>query len=228
MKNIGKVMMTLAVVAMLVVATCACFVGCGQEETTTRLEAEYAKITDGRVDSKEDCVSNKFFVVGETEGGFGFEYTKPVVVQFDFNSTEECEAEIVICVMSANTFGNEFELTDVGGSENEYQPTVDCVVSGCDRFCLTSGSSVLLKTIDSTDDGDLVQVLRDINKRYYYTRAHSNLINGLTHESTVDNVTPWWKGVVIAIDVIVGLLLVGSAACFVIFGYIRPRNKTIT
>ena len=112
MKNIGKVMMTLAVVAMLVVATCACFVGCGQEETTTRLEAEYAKITDGRVDSKEDCVSNKFFVVGETEGGFGFEYTKPVVVQFDFNSTEECEAEIVICVMSANTFGNEFELSD--------------------------------------------------------------------------------------------------------------------
>lgn len=119
-------------------------------------------------------------------------------------------------------------ITDAGGSENEYQPTVDCVVSGCDRFCLTSRSSVLLKTIDSTDDGDLVQVLRDINKRYYYTRAHSNLINGLTHESTVDNVTPWWKGVVIAIDVIVGLLLVGSAACFVIFGYIRPRNKTIT
>lgn len=107
-------------------------------------------------------------------------------------------------------------ITDAGGAENDYQPTVDCILAGTDMFCLTSRSSVYLKTMQNNDDGDLLEALRDLNKRYYYIRSRSNLINGLTHESKVSDVMPWWKIVLFTIDGVIAAGLVATLTIYII------------
>lgn len=119
-------------------------------------------------------------------------------------------------------------ITDAGGAENAYQPTADCLMAGTDMFCLTSRSSFLLNLLKSTDDGDLVEVLREINHRYYYTRSHSNLVNGLSKDTVVGNITPWWKPVMFVVDGLLGALLLASVGLFVWMGYFyKKKEKTV-
>ena len=68
------------------------------------------------------------------------------------------------------------------------------------------------RQILDNDDGYLLGKLRETNKQFYYAFAHSNLVNGLTHESEVVNVLPWWQGLIIAVIV---LLSVATAGCVV-------------
>ncbi len=114
-------------------------------------------------------------------------------------------------------------ITDAGGQENEYQPTVECVLAGVDAFCLTSRSSVLINAIKKNDDGDLLEALRQINKRFYYTRAHSNLINGLSKETVIVDKTPWWIPTMYVIDGTIGLVLIWSVVMFYMTAYKKKK-----
>lgn len=108
-------------------------------------------------------------------------------------------------------------ITDAGGPENDYQPTADCLMAGVDTFCLTSRSSFLVDMINSTDDGDMLEVLREINKRYYYTRSHSNMLNRLSKDVVIEaDIVPWWKTAIYAIDAVVGVVTVAAAAVFIL------------
>lgn len=101
------------IIALILVSIMAlsAMTGCAAEPKTTRMEAEYAKITDGRLDMKEGgVVSNDYFVV--PNGGFKFEDLLPINVTFDFKADKAADATIRVAVMSANTFGNEFDLSD--------------------------------------------------------------------------------------------------------------------
>lgn len=108
MKQYAKI---LTLVLAMVLAFSA-MVGCGGgAPSKTRLEAEYAKITDGRLDMKEGgVISNNFFVI--PTGGFSFDVLDPVNVVFSFEADKAADATITVCVASANTFGNEFDLSD--------------------------------------------------------------------------------------------------------------------
>lgn len=52
--------------------------------------------------------------------------------------------------------------------------------------------------------------LRDAVKRYHYMLSHTNLINGLSMNATVESIMPWWQIALYAIDVVFALLMVGS------------------
>ena len=83
-----------------------------------------------------------------------------------------------------------------------------CISVGADYFA----GPKIKRAILENDDGYLLGKLRETNKQFYYAFAHSNLVNGLTHESEVVNVLPWWQGLIIAVIV---LLSVATAGCVV-------------
>lgn len=113
-------------------------------------------------------------------------------------------------------------ITDAGGQENSYQPTVDCIAAGTDQFCLISRSSVMLKAIQDTDDGDLAEILKEVNHRYYYTRSHSNLANQIGKSVVISNQVPWWK---VALYVIDSVLFAGFAAAVALYCVSAYRKK---
>lgn len=101
-----------------------------------------------------------------------------------------------------------FINTDAG----DFAETVEvCIVSGTDEFCL---DSTIFRTVaQKVNAGDkyLLDALMDTNKRFYYTYLRSNLVNGITQETVVQDTDPWWKGALIAFDIAFGIL--AAAGC---------------
>ena len=96
-----------------------------------------------------------------------------------------------------------------------YQHPIEMQAAGNDMYCINVGADFfaapkIKKAILDNDDGYLLGKLRETNKQFYYSFANSNLVNGLTHDSVVADVLPWWQGLIIAVIV---LLSVCTAGC---------------
>lgn len=97
-------------------------------------------------------------------------------------------------------------ITD-GVAGKNYQHGVESLVGGSDMFCIdynAGGGYVLARTaitnaINDNDDGALVGYVRNANKNFYYAFSRTNLINGMTANTKVEEITPWWENVVIGL-----------------------------
>lgn len=110
-----------------------------------------------------------------------------------------------------------------------YQHPVEMQAAGNDMYCINVGADFfaapkIKKAILDNDDGYLLGKLRETNKQFYYAFANSNLVNGLTPESEVVNVLPWWQALVIAIIV---LLAVSTAGCLTmsVLSYVFSKKE---
>lgn len=111
-------------------------------------------------------------------------------------------------------------ITDAAGV-NSYMHTVDTVMNGTDMFCYTNGLASTRRTKDfndairNTDDGNIILQLKEVSHRIFYTYAHTNLMNGLSSAYDVVSVEPWWKPVVIGINVALCVVVLGMGIAFV-------------
>ena len=121
-------------------------------------------------------------------------------------------------------------ITDAAGV-NSYMHTVGAIMNGTDMFCYTSGVAADGRTNDinaairDNDDGYIIEHLKEINHRIYYTYAHTNLMNGLSSMYDVVTVTPWWQPVVIVINCVFGAAAVGLCIAFVAYAYGKKNKK---
>ena len=65
-------------------------------------------------------------------------------------------------------------------------------------------------------DGFIWGKTRELAKYYFYTMAHTNLINGLSEEVAVADFTPWWKPAMTGLNVALGVLTAGAALMYVL------------
>lgn len=122
-------------------------------------------------------------------------------------------------------------ITDmVAGGEN-YQHTIESLIAGTDMYCMAGNdfrARALLKSINSGEgDGYLLQALRKANKNFYYAFANSNLVNGLTSDSVVVSITPWWQSLLIGLDSALGALGLAGIALFLIGSYALKSKKEV-
>ena len=85
--------------------------------------------------------------------------------------------------------------------------------AGTTTYCIDptgSAASAIVEEIRGNDDGNMLLNLRDAVKRYHYMLSHTNLINGLSMNATVESIMPWWQIALYAIDVVFVLLMVGG------------------
>lgn len=81
------------------------------------------------------------------------------------------------------------------------------IVSGIDEFCMNATINTEVMRLANQDEY-LLAALMKTNKRFYYTYAHSTLINGLTRSTTTSDDMAWWQTTLIAMDVVFGVLTV--------------------
>lgn len=110
-----------------------------------------------------------------------------------------------------------------------YQHPVEMQAAGNDMYCISVGADYfagpkIKKAILDNDDGYLLGKLRETNKQFYYSFANSNLVNGLTSDSEVRNVLPWWQSLIIAIIVLLSVAAAGCSAMS-IASYISAKRK---
>lgn len=73
------------------------------------------------------------------------------------------------------------------------------------------------------DDPTIVTAMRNATHRILYTVANSHAMNGISTETRIVEVTPWWKTAIYALDVVLALLTIGSA--FMLIRRILNRKK---
>lgn len=102
------------------------------------------------------------------------------------------------------------------------------LASGTDTFCYnTIASKILLAQLQETDDGNFVEqyVLR-AGKNFFYAMSRSNAVNGLTSDSIILKVTPWWQTALISLIIVFSVLFVAGAALLTV-SKIRTEKRRV-
>ena len=81
--------------------------------------------------------------------------------------------------------------------------------AGTTTYCIDptgSSATAVINAINSTDDGYLLQCLRNAVKNYHYMLSRTCLVNGMSIEATIQKVTPWWMTALYAVDAVFAVL----------------------
>lgn len=111
------------------------------------------------------------------------------------------------------TDGTDGKVEDSYGFMGHYATTV---AAGSDTFCLNeSAATVLKQQIMDTDDGHLIELVMEAAKRFFYAMSRSNAVNGLSSDSIVLEITPWWQTALTSATVVLAVLTAGGAVMLV-------------
>ena len=121
------------------------------------------------------------------------------------------------------TDGTDGKATDSYGFMGHYATTI---AAGSDTFCLNEGAAatVLKNQIIDTDDGNLLNLVLESTKRYFYAMSRSNAINGLSSDSKIITLTPWWKTTLITVISVLGVITAGGLVMYVIT-FVKTRKE---
>lgn len=93
--------------------------------------------------------------------------------------------------------------------------TIASIMAGTDTFNADAGRAGQVSShIVANRDGAVLDRVFEINKRFYYSFARSNNINGLSENTEVKDFVPWWQPALIAVCSVLG---VATAVCAVVY-----------
>ena len=121
-------------------------------------------------------------------------------------------------------------ITDACGGSEDNVKTIEAMANGTNVFCFSDKaerSRKLKEQIIGKDDGYLLEQIKERVKETLYAYAHSNMMNGISSNMEYVSITPWWKTVMICIDIGFGVLTAGSLVCFVLWGYVFKKKKEV-
>ena len=120
-----------------------------------------------------------------------------------------------------------FAITDMWYFQTDYYMSiVDMMYSGCDMVDGNASAATVaqLDEVKTSGSAEAAWAVRNSAKRILYTVCHSNAMNGIGLNTRVVPIMPAWQKLVIAIDVILGVLVLGCIAWSAI-SYVRYRRK---
>ncbi len=102
----------------------------------------------------------------------------------------------------------------------------NCIALGTDKFMLLPGNdrNDQLNKQAVLSDARLFEALRTATHRILYVYVNSKAMNGMAANAEIVPVTPWWKAALITVDVVLGVLAIGSLAWYVV-GETKNKKK---
>lgn len=97
------------------------------------------------------------------------------------------------------------------GYQGDY---IDQIAAGTDRFCMTNSQIVkaqVLSYLEESDDGDYVAYVERAAKDYLYEFTRTSMMNGMSSNTIIRHLTPWWQTaftVVIALSAVLTVVSV--------------------
>lgn len=115
-------------------------------------------------------------------------------------------------------------IDDALGS-SAYSSTPEMLMAGTNVFCLdTPRSAEIKQLITSTDDGDLLEKVIESNHYIYYMMLQSSM-GGMSSDLVVTDSLIWWQSLIIAVDAVVGVLLLGALGMYVFTAYVKKDKE---
>ncbi|MDO4619926.1 MAG: glycoside hydrolase family 3 protein [Lachnospiraceae bacterium] len=123
-----------------------------------------------------------------------------------------CSASTTLCTQIVEKewgFLGQQETDAIASGEQYKTHFATTVMAGVDTYCLDfagTSSQVIAKQIRDTDDGDLLEKVRESAHNYLYTVANSSVMNGYSTDSRVVSITPWWQPLMYVLIAVFALL----------------------
>ena len=119
-------------------------------------------------------------------------------------------------------------IIDDALSQSEYYgSTADMLMAGTCIFCLDGARSAQMRElIESTDDGALLRKLQEANKYIFNALLQSSMGGSIDADYTYEGGLMWWQSLLIGINVLFGVLAVGSVAAYVVYTYKKRDEDT--
>ncbi len=105
--------------------------------------------------------------------------------------------------------------TDAGGGTGYKGHSVEQLLAGIDYTCWSQDTSKIQEVIDG-GDGDVLEALRLATKRNLYAASRTIVVNGLSSNTTIVKITPWWKTAEVWTAMILALITVVSGAGYIV------------
>ena len=133
--------------------------------------------------------------------------------------------ELMVNVLR-NEWGYEGKIiTDAVAGMSYKTHYLDSLAAGTDYYCwdkmaFGGGEPIIAKDvvyehITENDDGYMLECLRRANKNIYYALSRSMAVNGLSSESEVISITPWWQYSLYAVTAVFGVLTIILAVLYI-------------
>jgi len=101
-----------------------------------------------------------------------------------------------------------------------YSVGPDMLMAGTNMWCLDGNRGKELKdAIENTDDGAMLKELQEANKHIFFSMINSSMGGSVDANTVVSTSMNWWQGVLVAIDVVLGVAAVGAIVLFVLTTY---------
>lgn len=89
--------------------------------------------------------------------------------------------------------------------------------AGMDFFCLDPGETpAAIQSFVANGDGYMLQCLRNMTKHNVYAAVNSVSVNGLSSNSVVVTVVPWWQTALLAATAVFTIGFVASTALYAV------------
>lgn len=116
-------------------------------------------------------------------------------------------------------------IDDALQGEGSYTSTRDMLVGGTEVFCLDGNrGNQIIKAIQDTDDGYLLELCQKANKDIMYALSRSWMGDSEVADGLTDETFKWWKPVIYTIDSVVGVLTLAAISMFVFTEYFKKKE----
>ena len=138
-----------------------------------------------------------------------------------------------MCIRDRNNvlrgeWGFKGHITTDGFSKSSLYKThyMEMITAGVDFLCLDPGETAAAVTaaIDA-GDGYIMQQLREATKANVYAASRSISVNGLSSNSIIVNIVPWWEIVLLVVTAICGIAFIGCTVACVVMTYGKKNKK---
>ena len=164
------------------------------------------------------------------EGALAVGGGKAVMHGFNRLGMVWCSANRSLCTQVAvNEWGfiGQQQTDAVASNEGYVNHFASSLMAGTDNYCLDfAGKSArtVAGQIMETDDGDLLEKVREADHEYLYIIANSAVMNGYSTNSRVVSITPWWKPLMNGLICAFGILELFSLGMML---FKKPKEKII-
>lgn len=114
------------------------------------------------------------------------------------------------------------------GYQGDY---LDQMAAGTDRFCMTNAQIVkerVLNYLKESDDGSFVDYVVRAAKNYCYECSRSTMINGMSSDTIVLKLTPWWQSALVGVNIGLGVLTLAALVMLVVSKEKARKNGEVS
>ena len=112
----------------------------------------------------------------------------------------------------------------LGGSNySTYSNGPAMTAAGTNIFCLDGNrGSQLISYVEENDDGNMLKIMQTSNRYIMYSLVHSWMgdAGAINEDDIAASEHPWWKTLIIAIDVVAGVFTLAALGLYVTFDFI--------